>query len=67
MGNAYLEFKIRVRKADNTNLIVATKITKKVIRLVNNGFAFKIHGAKVQYHLELEQNKTNMSDLYQLQ
>ena len=42
IGHAHPVFEITVGKADNTDLNVTTEITKEVIRLVNNAFAFRI-------------------------
>ena len=46
MGHVHLVFEITVRKAGNTDLIVTTEITKEVIRLVNNAFAFRIQNGR---------------------
>ena len=47
VGNSHLEFDIRNRKHDNTNLIVAKDNTNEVFRLVNNVFAYTIHDSRI--------------------
>ena len=48
LGNGYLEFEIKFRKADNTNFLVAEDIiaemtiTNEVIGLVNSAFVYRI-------------------------
>ena len=46
VGNGYLEFDIRVRRADG-NLFTIVAPGKDVIRLVNNAFAYIIHDARI--------------------
>ena len=58
VGNGYLEFDIRVRRADgNAFTIVAPG--NDIIRLVNNAFAYTIHDARISSSsgVEIEQNK----------
>ena len=60
VGNAFLVFKIKVRKADNTIFVVSGDVnTKEVIRFVNNALAFTIHDARNSTSSggELQQNK----------
>ena len=54
VGNGYLEFDKRVRRANNNNFADAD-----VIRLVNNAFAFTIHDARISTSsgVEIQQNK----------
>ena len=54
VGNAYLEFDIKIRKVDNTNFTNADKI-----RLFNNDFAYTNHDARISTSsgVEIEQNK----------
>ena len=56
--NAYLDLKIRVRKADNTKFIDVIKNTNEVFRLVKNAFVFTIHDARISTSsaIEIEQN-----------
>ena len=58
IGHVCLEFEIRVKKAYNTNFIVAADITNEDVRLVKNSFAFTIHDARIPTtsDYELEQN-----------
>ena len=58
VGNGYLEFDIRVSRADgNAFAIVASG--NDIIRLVNNAFAYTIHDARISSSagVEIEQNK----------
>ena len=58
MGIGYLEFVIKIRKANNT-IFSITFPGLDVIRLVNNAFAYTIHDAKFSTSsgVEIEQNK----------
>ena len=47
IGSGYLKFGIFVRKADNTNFIVAVDNTNEVIRFVSTAFAYTIHDARI--------------------
>ena len=48
IGNSYLEFDIKLRKAENTNIVTSNDVaTNEVIRLVNNAFAYTIHDARI--------------------
>ena len=53
-GNGYLEFYIKIRKADNTNFADGD-----VIKLLNDAFAYTIHDARISSSLgvEIGQNK----------
>ena len=57
--NGYLEFDIRIRRADGNPFIVANPARTDVIRLVNNAFAYTIHDARISSiaGVEIEQNK----------
>ena len=58
VGNGYLEFDIRIRRADgNAFTIVAPG--NDIIRLVNNAFDYTIHDARISASagVEIEQNK----------
>ena len=58
VGNGYLEFDIRIRRDDgNPFTIVAPG--NDIIRLVNNAFAYTIHGARISTSagVDIEQNK----------
>ena len=59
VGNGYLEFDIRNRKADNNSFIVANDNTNEVIGLVKNAFALTIHDSTISTSAgtEMEQNK----------
>ena len=57
VGNGFLEFDIRVRRADgNRSTIVAPG--NDIIRLVNNAFSYSIHDARISTSagVELKQN-----------
>ena len=58
MGNGYLEFDIKIRKANNDNFSV-TSPGLDTIGLVNNTFAHTIHDARRSSStgVEIEQNK----------
>ena len=53
MGNAYLQFDLTVRKADNT------KYTFEALRLINNAFAYSVREARLATTggSDLEHNK----------
>ena len=57
--NGYLEFDIRIRRADGNPFVVANPARTDVIRLVNNAFAYTIHDARISSiaGVEIEQNK----------
>ena len=57
IGNAYLEFDIRVRRVNGTHFTIAP--ANDTIRLVNNVFAYTIHDARISTSsgVEIEQNK----------
>ena len=59
VGWGYLKFGIFVRKADNTNFIVAVDNTNEVIRFVSTAFAYTFHDARISTSsgTEIEQNK----------
>ena len=59
VGNGYLEFEIKVKKADDINFFVAVDITNEVIRLVNNASVFIFYEAifSTSSDPEVEQNK----------
>ena len=59
VGNGYLEFDIRVRKADGTAFAIGLAPGTDIIRLVNNAFAYTIHDARISSAagVEIEQNK----------
>ena len=54
VGNGYLELDIRIRQDNDNNFVDGN-----VIRLVNNGFAYKIHDARISTAagVEIERNK----------
>ena len=58
VGCGYLEFDVRVRKADGNPFTTAAP-GNDIIRLVNNAFAYTIHDARISSSsgLEIEQNK----------
>ena len=58
VGNSYLEVDIRVRRADGNPFAIVAPGNDK-IRLVNNGFAYTIHDARISSSagVEIEQNK----------
>ena len=58
VGNGYLEFDIKIRKADNTNFAYGD-----VIRLAKNSFAYTIHDARIHHHQESKLNKIKSSGL----
>ena len=57
IGNGYLEFDIRVRRA-NGNPFTITAPNLDIFRLVNNAFAYTIHDARISASsgVEIEQN-----------
>ena len=59
VGNGYLEFDIRVRRADGNAFYVENPARNDVIRLINNAFAYTIHDARISSSagVEIEQNK----------
>ena len=60
VGNGYLEFDIRIRRANDNNFdIGAAPANQDIIRLVNNAFACTIHDARISTSagVEIEQNK----------
>ena len=58
MGNGYLKFDIKIRKADNTNFIVADDNTNEIIGSVNKVFAYTLNDARISTScgVEMEQN-----------
>ena len=58
VGNGYLEFDIRVRRADG-NAFTFVAPGNDIIRLVNNAIAYTIHDARISTsaEVEIEQNK----------
>ena len=58
VGNGYLEFDIRIRR-DDGNAFTIIVPRNDIIRLVNNGFAYTIHDARISTSagVEIEQNK----------
>ena len=65
VGNSYLEFHIRVRRADrNAFAIVAPG--NDIIRLVNNAFAYTNHDARISSSSGAEIEQKNMSGLFLL-
>ena len=58
VGNGYLEFNLKVRKAINAKFIVAENNTNELIRLVNNAFAYTIHDAKISTSARVETEQT---------
>ena len=59
IGNGYLEFDIRVRRADGNAFAIGLAPGGDIIRLVNNAFAYTIHDARISTSsgVEKEQNK----------
>ena len=61
VGNGYLEFDIRIRRDDGNAFRVPVNVgdPNDIIRLVNNAFAYTIHGARISTSagVEIEQNK----------
>ena len=59
VGDGYLKFDIKVRKANNANFLVADNNTNELKRLVNNAFVYTIHVARISTSagVEIEQNK----------
>ena len=59
VGNAYLEFDIRVRRANGNAFAIGLAPGGDIIRLVNNAFAYTIHDARISSSagVKIEQNK----------
>ena len=59
IGNVYLEFDIRVRRANGNAFAIGLAPVGDIIRLVNNAFAYTIHDARISSSsgVEIEQNK----------
>ena len=59
VGNGYLEFDIRVRRADGNAFAIGIAPGADIFRLVNNAFAYIIHDARISSAagVEIEQNK----------
>ena len=59
VGNGYLEFDIRIRRANGNAFAIGLAPGGDIIRLVNNAFAYKIHDARISTSagVEIEQNK----------
>ena len=59
VGNGYLEFDIRVRRANGNAFAIGLAAAADIFRLVNNAFAYKIHDARISSiaGVEIEQNK----------
>ena len=59
VGNGYLEFDIRVRRANGNAFAIGLAPGNDIIRLVNNAFAYTIHDARISTPagVEIEQNK----------
>ena len=57
--NGYLEFDMKIRKADYTSFTVADDNTNEVVRLVKNAFAYTIHDPRISTSsaVEFEQSK----------
>ena len=58
VGDGYLEFDIKIRKADNSNFTIVAH-GNDVIRLINDAFAYIFHDARISISsgVENEQNK----------
>ena len=59
VGNGYLEFDMRVRRANGDAFAIGLAPVSDIIRLVNNAFANTIHDATISSSsgVEIEQNK----------
>ena len=59
VGNSYLEFDIRIRKANGDPFNIGLAPGGDTIRLVNNAIAYTIHDARISTSagVEIEQNK----------
>ena len=59
VGNGYLEFDVRVRRADGNAFAIGLAPGGDFIRLVNNAFAYTIHDARISSSagVEIERNK----------
>ena len=59
VDNGYLEFDIRIRKANGDPFNIGLAPAGDTIRLVNNAFAYTIHDARISTSagVETEQNK----------
>ena len=59
VGNGYLEFDIRVRRANGNAFAIGLAPGGDIIRLVNNAFAYTIHDGRIASSagVEIEQNK----------
>ena len=59
VGNGYLEFDIRVKRANGNAFAIGLAPGADIIRLVNNAFAYTIHDARISSAagVEIEQNK----------
>ena len=58
VGNGYLEFDIRIRRANGKSFAIVAP-GNDIIRLINNAFAFTIHDARISTSagVEIERNK----------